>query len=133
MKSKKNYKRKQNKDAMINRLLFVTVFSIIASVILWFIFVGYLHTAYILAMPKVMIGIFIVSAVATAFFGWKVYQSQQKTKSKYFLYLVISGIFALSSLAIKYYILYAIYALWIIIALYLVFNFAYYIYKLNVK
>ena len=124
---------RKKRDAVINKLLFVTIFSIIASLILSLIYRGYLHTAYILSMPGIMLGIFVVSTIAAVIMGWKIYKSKQKMSSKLFPYFLISIIFAISSLLIRYYILYAIYALWILIAVYLVVSFVYHIYKLTVK
>ncbi|MCG8501588.1 MAG: hypothetical protein MJB12_14470 [Firmicutes bacterium] len=124
---------RKKRDEVINKLLFVTIFSILASVILSLIYRGYMHTAYILMMPGVMLGIFILSAAAAGIMGWRIYKSNQKMSSRLFPYFLISIIFAVSSLLVRHYILYAIYALWILIAIYLVVSFVYYIYKLTVK
>ncbi|MBZ4644705.1 MAG: hypothetical protein JG777_194 [Clostridia bacterium] len=124
--------KKREKDAIINRLLFVTAFSILASIVLWFIFNGYMHTSYILAMPKIMIAICIIGVVVTAVLGWKIY-TNRSLLNNLLPYIIFSLIVSLSSIAIYFYVIYAIYVLWILIAAYLVVTFAYNLYKINAK
>ncbi len=123
---------RKEKDAIINRLLFVTIFSIVASVVLWFIFGGYLRSKYILMMPSVVLTIFAISLLLALVIGWKMY-SDKKSVAKLMVYFRIAVVTALGSIAIYFKNLYAIYALWIIIVLYLVANFAYNIYKLATR
>lgn len=126
--------KKREKDAIINRLLYVAIFSIIASIVLWFIYNGYLHTAYVLAMPKLMIAFFIISLVLAGVLGWRAFivktNKHSNSLSKFSPYLILFILIALSSIAIYLYTLYAIYALWILIAVYLIIMFGYNLYKL---
>ncbi len=138
-KRKNNNKHRQNnrqekqkrQDAIINHMLFVTVFCIIASIIVWLIFKGYTHTATILMMGPIVTGLFAVSAVVAGLIGLKIGRSRKKVSRRWITAFTISIVIMFSSLAIKDYLLYAMYALWILIAIYLVVSFVYYIYKLN--
>lgn len=124
--------KRQEKDAIINRLLFVTIFSVFASILLWFIYTGYIHTGYVLAMPKIMIAISFVSLITAGLLYWKA-KSDKKLFKKLLPYIIISVIIAVGSVTVYFYVLYAIYALWILIAVYLIITFAYNLYKLNIN
>ncbi len=126
-----NVTRKE-KDVIINRLLFVTIFSIVASVVLWFIYGGYLRTKYVLMMPTVVLTIFGLSLLLALVIGWKMY-SDKKSVEKFIIYFRTAVVISLGSIAIYFKILYAIYGLWILIAIYLIANFVYNIYKLVTK
>ena len=123
--------RQKRKDAIINRMLFVTVFCITSSVVVWLIFKGYTHTATILMMRPIVIGLFVVSAVTAGIIGIKIGRSRGNVSRAWVSAFIISIVVMFSSLAIRYYLLYAMYALWILITIYLIASFAYYIYKLN--
>jgi hypothetical protein len=83
-------------------------------------------------MPKIMIAIFIISLVAGAIFYWRGI-CKKNLMSEVLPYIMISAILSTCSIAIYFYVFYAIYALWMIIAACLVITFTYNLFKLNIK
>lgn len=133
-KTKKRFKKSNNhkiekfgRDALINKLLFIVIFSIISCVVLKFIYIGYIHVNYVLGMPKFMITLFVISLVITGLFGYRYFKGEQKHDG--ITYFIIPLACAISSISIYLYSLYAIRVLWYVIGIYMVVGCLYYIFK----
>lgn len=124
--------KRREKEAIINKLLLVTLLTVAASILLSMIYSGYTNTRYILAMPKLMIAMGIIGTAGALWVGIKAYR-EKSLKGRHLTLLLIAIVVAVSSAAIYNYNIYAIYALYILIAIYLIITFAYNIYKIKTK
>lgn len=130
--------KRREKEAIIDRLLLITGISIGASLVIWFIYRGYMNTAYILAMPKVVMSIFGASIIIIALLSFQLFKGNYKLgisilKNRKFKLILWFISVAIGSLFIYYYVLYAIYALWLFIGIYLLYNYIAEIYKIATK
>jgi cation transport ATPase len=132
---KRSNKREKNtnkftKDTLVNKLLFVVIFSIISFIALKLIYIGYVHVNYVLGMPKAMIIISIIGFVLAGLAGFMCFVKENKAAG-YMNFFNISLACAISCISIYFYSLYAIRALWCVIGIYMILSFIYYIFMFN--
>ncbi len=120
---------RKEKDAIMNKLLYITGISIIASLALWFIYKGYMHTSYILSMPYILIFLITISALTSLYLGWKIYKNR-KIQKTYIPYLIACIILTITFIMVYPYNVKYIYYLWWLIAINLIITFTYNIYRI---